>query len=102
MPDPYLKARYQTPLPLPPSVKPPASLVTQPSNNDTERQEQERILREAERRKEQEEKDMELARMLDRELNLGEASSSPPGRREDRWRDSMVGPQTAMPGGWGR
>ncbi|KAJ7164012.1 hypothetical protein C8R43DRAFT_1233068 [Mycena crocata] len=101
LPDPYLLARYQSPLPLPPGAdnpprqrtsshaggqappaesKPapaPPSKATPPStqsNPDNARlQALRQVEEEAARRRAQEEKDRELARQLDRELNLGEA-----------------------------
>ncbi|KAF5371850.1 hypothetical protein D9615_009541 [Tricholomella constricta] len=75
LPDPYLQARYQTPLPLPPgSTSPPRGrqgLMTPRENPDQARIEALRQIEdEAARRKEQEEKDLALAMQLDRELNL--------------------------------
>ncbi|KAK0204712.1 hypothetical protein DFS33DRAFT_684255 [Desarmillaria ectypa] len=82
--DPYLIARYQSPLPLPPDAqnsKPmplppsPAPARSSPPSStpgpDSSRLEALRAAEaEAARRKEQEEKDLELARQLDLELNL--------------------------------
>jgi hypothetical protein len=98
-PDPYLRARYQTPLPLPPGSTnlkphsnqtapqtplplPPGSTNLKPHSNQTAPQQTHsdsgssiidalrREEEEAWRQKEQEKKDLELALQLDRELNL--------------------------------
>jgi hypothetical protein len=77
LPDPHLHARYQTPLPLPPKPSSPPCAAPRPPQQGNLRIEQDRIeaLRLAEedaaRRKEQADKDLELALQLDRELNLG-------------------------------
>lgn len=78
LPDPYLQARYQTPLPLPPGssspspgVKPP-SLPVSVSSADADRIRALQLAdNEAAERKAQEDRDLELARQLDRELNIG-------------------------------
>ncbi|KAF8640239.1 hypothetical protein AX16_010135 [Volvariella volvacea WC 439] len=95
LPDPYLFARYQTPLPLPPgatstspprteqrAVTPPKPWDSAPPNYPPRQPEhkptidENRLLahryaeEEAARRKAQEDKDLELALQLDRELNL--------------------------------
>ncbi|KAG5219529.1 C2 domain-containing protein [Salix suchowensis] len=83
--DIYRQTRYQSPLPLPPSPPtvgpiPPLAQIVQPaaaaaparrSSTDAALLEAHRkVEREAAQRKEQEDKDLELARQLDRELNL--------------------------------
>ncbi|THU99980.1 hypothetical protein K435DRAFT_776828 [Dendrothele bispora CBS 962.96] len=116
LPDPYLLARYQSPLPLPPGVNPqstppqaqphshftpprqqqhhhnnenklpiPRSTSTSPSRSHTPVDETRlRQLRQAEeeaaRRKAQEERDRELARQLDEELSREPAPAPPPAR----------------------
>ncbi|KAF8972126.1 hypothetical protein BDZ97DRAFT_1783276 [Flammula alnicola] len=92
--DPYLQARYQTPLPLPPGTERPASAPApasasalapahwhasapskKPSTPAPDRDRLEALRRAEEnaaRRREQELKDLELAMQLDRELNLAE------------------------------
>lgn len=86
LPDPYLLARYNSPLPLPPGSDPP-SRHTVPEK-DPEQEARIRARRaaedEARRKKEQEDRDLELARQLDRELNVDTPSTQ--GRH--------------MPGGW--
>ncbi|KAJ7454709.1 hypothetical protein FB451DRAFT_1565115 [Mycena latifolia] len=106
LPDPYLLARYQSPLPLPPGAgssprgrqteaapksqpaapapapAPPSKPQSKPtpasqSNPDNARlQALRQVEAEAARRRAQEEKDRELARQLDRELNLGETAGA--------------------------
>ncbi|KAK7454428.1 hypothetical protein VKT23_011184 [Stygiomarasmius scandens] len=106
LPDPYLLARYQSPLPLPPGAEPyptppqvqpqppryhqnentlpiPRPTSTSPSRSHTPIDESRlRQLRQAEeeakRRKAQEERDLELARQLDEQL-----SRDPPPPRHD-------------------
>ncbi|KAG6832794.1 hypothetical protein H0H92_009412 [Tricholoma furcatifolium] len=78
-PDPYLQARYQTPLPLPPETGRQGPSVPATRHADSARIE---ALRQAEeeaaRRKAQEDKDLALALALDRELNLeGEDEPTP-------------------------
>ncbi|KAG5652767.1 hypothetical protein H0H81_003705 [Sphagnurus paluster] len=100
-PDPYLQVRYQTPLPLPPgSMSPPRQTPQLPtvanplhqapqSPEDQVRINAQREYEEAAaRRKTQEDKDLELAMQLDRELNLQEESAAR-GTRTN-----------SMPGGW--
>ena len=82
LPDPYLAARYQHPLPLPdgggfrPSTSPPCTVPTQvrrdPAAEAAEIRRQAALAEEKEKqkRRQQEEADAELARQLDRELNL--------------------------------
>ena len=77
--DPYLQARYQTPLPLPPGHSDNQSHSRQPSSQqvrvspDRDRIEAIRLAEEeAARRKEQTNKDLELALQLDRELNVND------------------------------
>ncbi|KAF8896587.1 hypothetical protein BD779DRAFT_1496727 [Infundibulicybe gibba] len=115
LPDPYLLARYQTPLPLPPGATRPPSNHQIPTNTmgpthvgystpprvatqtpiGSARLEALRIAEEeAARRKAQEDKDLELALQLDRELNLAEANSN-------SQRPPQHGlPASNMPGGW--
>lgn len=88
LPDPYLLARYQSPLPLPPGAESSASQGRQPPLPPKENpQEVARIqaLRlaeeEAKRRKEQEEKDLELARQLAMELPPGTETVPSRGRQ---------------------
>jgi hypothetical protein len=73
-PDPYLQARYQTPLPLPPAgiTQPHSNPAAPPPNNQDNRRIDAPRLKEEEagRQISQEEKDLELALRLDRELNL--------------------------------
>ncbi|KDR79023.1 hypothetical protein GALMADRAFT_244752 [Galerina marginata CBS 339.88] len=104
--DPYLHARYQTPLPLPPgassplkalaSAPVPTGIPTPPQKMSTPGPDLARFeaLKRAEddarRRREQELRDLELAMALDRELNLAEERASSNGRPAP----------TAMPGGW--
>ncbi|VDB88532.1 unnamed protein product [Peniophora sp. CBMAI 1063] len=90
LPDPYLEKRYQTPLPLPgsppttgrvPSYVPPAVSAPAPASvpavprvdpGEVAAREMQARLEAADRaRREQEEKDAELARRLDQELNIG-------------------------------
>ncbi|KAG7089905.1 hypothetical protein E1B28_011538 [Marasmius oreades] len=112
LPDPYLIARYQTPLPLPPGTDPrssspshqqpihnrthnlptppspsspslPVPAITPPARQPTPVDEERlRVLRQAElevaRRKEQEERDAELARQLDRDLAVEQERPPPP------------------------
>lgn len=59
------------------------------------RQKEARVLEEATARKEQEKRDMELARQLDRELNLGDLESE--SQAADR---SNTNIQAGMPGEW--
>ncbi|KAH9177424.1 hypothetical protein EDB89DRAFT_2226392 [Lactarius sanguifluus] len=116
LPDPYLLKRYQTPLPLPPGSsrapsaqpKPPSpAAVASVRRDENERAARELQYREEEERarvrREQEERDAELARSLDRELNLsgggggaGEDKLLPPHRRAE----SIGGHRSAMPGAW--
>ena len=77
LPDPYLQARYQTPLPLPPGHSDNQSHTRQSPSQpvrasaDRDRIEAIRLAEgEAARRKEQANKDLELALQLDRELNV--------------------------------
>jgi hypothetical protein len=88
LPDPYLIARYQTPLPLPggasstpssannyprtfSSTKSPRDMTSASIQADMERLQAQRMEEELLRsKKEQEVRDMELAKQLDRELNL--------------------------------
>ncbi|KII89789.1 hypothetical protein PLICRDRAFT_39960 [Plicaturopsis crispa FD-325 SS-3] len=79
LPDPYLQARYQTPLPLPGSSSPPRS-VAQPLANPK----QDAALEAARARKAQEEADLELARRLDREMNL-DGDGGEPGHIPGEW-----------------
>lgn len=87
LPDPYLLARYQSPLPLPPGATRPSQSTTAPTPAsapaparrdpaaeaaEIRRQAVLAEEREAQKRKEQEEADAELARQLDQELNLGD------------------------------
>lgn len=70
LPDPYLEARYQTPLPLPPGASSPSSRARQAVSlpEDTSRIQALRAAEEeAARRKRQEDEDAELARKLDME-----------------------------------
>lgn len=81
LPDPYLAARYQQPLPLPggggfrPSTSPPRAAPVQARRDpaaevaEIKRQAALAAEREKQKRMEQEEADAELARQLDRELN---------------------------------
>ncbi|KAG6865896.1 hypothetical protein C0991_010729 [Blastosporella zonata] len=76
-PDPYLQARYQTPLPLPPGSEGLSQVQSLPSLNPfvtspdaTRIQALRQIEEAAERRRAQEDKDLALALALDRELNL--------------------------------
>jgi len=79
LPDPYLQARYQTPLPLPPGHSDNQSHSRQSSSQQVRRVSPDRVRieairlaeEEAARRKEQADKDLELALQLDRELNVG-------------------------------
>ena len=66
--DPYHLTRYSTPLPLPESL--PRGRPLSNPNVEARRQELLRAEEEAAKRKQQEERDLELARQLDRELNL--------------------------------
>jgi hypothetical protein len=92
LPDPYLTARYQQPLPLPGSSPPrqqsaprdPAAQAAEIRRQALSLEEQDR-----EKRKEQEEADAALARQLDLELNLGDS--------EQERRSSDGG---HMPGDW--
>lgn len=107
LPDPYLIARYHTPLPLPPGsqIQPVQAAQSSPprgrqslemSPEDARlRQKEARVLEEATARKEQEKRDMELARQLDRELNLGDLESE--SQAADR---SNTNIQAGMPGEW--
>lgn len=82
LPDPYLAARYQQPLPLPggggfrPSASPPraapAPVRRDPAAEAAEIRKQAALAEERARqtKREQEEADAELARQLDRELNI--------------------------------
>jgi type IV secretory pathway VirB10-like protein len=92
LPDPYLSARYQQPLPLPvgsnaspprqpPARRDPAAEAAEIRRQAALQEEQERV-----RKREQEEADAELARRLDRELNSGDLE-------DERTR-------THMPGAW--
>jgi hypothetical protein len=96
LPDPYLQVRYQTPLPLPPgSTSPPRGRQYLPRQNipDSSRVEAIRLAEEeAARRKEQEDKDLELALQLDRELNLADQQSTQS--------PSITRASAPMPGGW--
>jgi hypothetical protein len=67
--DPYSEARYTTPLPLPES--PPRGRPLVNPDADARKQVLLRAEEEAAKRKRQEEEDLELARKLDMELNLG-------------------------------
>lgn len=92
--DPYLQARYQTPLPLPPGSRSPL-LGHEPSETsiDFARIEALRIVeREAVNRRQQEQKDLELALALDREFNVSEQ----PNTRLAK----STGNDSGMPGGW--
>ncbi|KAG6888930.1 hypothetical protein C0995_004943 [Termitomyces sp. Mi166 len=94
--DPYLQARYMTPLPLPPGSGSPrrrsVSSSSVPTNPDQVRNEAlQKMEREVEQRKTQEEKDRELALALDRELNLETESEPTP---------TAVKDNSEMPGGW--
>ncbi|KAG6857214.1 hypothetical protein H0H87_007633 [Tephrocybe sp. NHM501043] len=94
-PDPYLQARYQTPLPLPSGTEngqKPLPSSTPPAINpdDFRIRALRQIEEEAERRKAQEDKDLALALALDRELNLESEGEPTPTARTD----------SAMPGGW--
>ncbi|RDB25518.1 hypothetical protein Hypma_006472 [Hypsizygus marmoreus] len=96
LPDPYLQARYQTPLPLPPgaTASPPRGRQSLPGPaRPDEEADRLRLAKEEEaRRKEQEEKDLALALQLDRELNLGEGTESQP-------QVNSIGDRRGMPGG---
>jgi len=89
LPDPYLKARYLQPLPLPPGSSPPRQPPAHrdPAAEAAEIHRQAVLLEEQKKakRKEQEEADAELARRLDLELNLG---------------DEQERGGAHMPGGW--
>jgi hypothetical protein len=76
-PDPYLQARYQTPLPLPPGSTDLKAHSNQTAPRQTRSNVGDSIIDaprreedEAWRQKEQEQRDLELALQLDRELNL--------------------------------
>ena len=76
LPDPYLTARYQQPLPLPGSSPPRQRPAPRdPTAEAAEIRRQALLLEEQDRakRKEQEEADAALARQLDLELNLGDS-----------------------------
>ncbi|KAF8071693.1 hypothetical protein FPV67DRAFT_1622208 [Lyophyllum atratum] len=95
LPDPYLQARYQTPLPLPTgSTSPPRGRQPLPPRENPEQARLEALRQiedEAARRKEQEEKDLALAMQLDRELNVEDSEPTPtPSNRNT----------SHMPGGW--
>ncbi|KAI0255121.1 hypothetical protein BJV78DRAFT_1181456 [Lactifluus subvellereus] len=120
LPDPYLLRRYQAPLPLPPGVSHPPSSgsaakqkqtpISAPAVSNRRQFEDERAARELQRleeesaraRREQEERDAELARTLDLELNFdrgGErAREGPRGPSHPPRHVGMVGDN--MPGGW--
>jgi hypothetical protein len=87
LPDPYLSARYQQPLPLPLSSSPPGQPTARrdPASEAAEIRRQALLHEEHQqvKRKEQEEADAALARQLDLELNLGD-----------------TGHDGHMPGGW--
>lgn len=93
--DPYLNARYQQPLPLPAGSNPssPQQLPVRrdPAAEAAEIRRQTALLEEQEKAKkrEQEEADAELARRLDRELNMGNL--------ED---ETTRGRNSHMPGAW--
>ncbi|KAL0954599.1 hypothetical protein HGRIS_003559 [Hohenbuehelia grisea] len=71
MPDPYRQARYQTPLPLPPDTTPSKPQPVPENKAADDRIIALRLAEEkAARRREQEERDAEFARQLDRELNI--------------------------------
>jgi hypothetical protein len=98
LPDPYLQARYQTPLPLPPGAgrSPPRERLPLPGSTaqvDPRVQAQRAAEDDARRRKEQEERDLELARQLDQELNAPSVEAAPTHAR--RASDGR-----RMPGGW--
>ncbi|PPQ96243.1 hypothetical protein CVT26_005570 [Gymnopilus dilepis] len=97
--DPYLQARYQTPLPLPAeassgrrssSSSPPQSTTPIPTGAHFEALK--RAEDEAKRRREQELKDLELAMELDRQLNMDPSASSGD--------NSTANTHSGMPGGW--
>lgn len=96
LPDPYLQARYQTPLPLPPgSGSPPRSRHSLPRESTPDPSRLEALRRaeeEVARRKQQEDKDLELALQLDRELNLADQPSVQS--------TSVARASAPMPGGW--
>jgi hypothetical protein len=76
-PDPYLQARYQTPLPFPPGSTHSHGNPTAPplqSNHDNHLTDAPAVNREEAMRptETQEELDRQLALQLDRELNLGD------------------------------
>lgn len=93
LPDPYLSLRYQQPLPLPACSSPPRQVPARrnPAAEAAEIRHQAALKEEQERAKkrEQEEADAELARQLDRELNLGDL-----GQERSRGRERH------MPGAW--
>lgn len=96
LPNPYLQTRYQTPLPLPPgSGSPPRGRPSLPRESTPDPSRLEALRRaeeEAAKRKQQEEKDLELALQLDRELNL---ANQPPAQSASAARAGAP-----MPGGW--
>jgi hypothetical protein len=122
LPDPYLQRRYQAPLPLPPgashpysagsAVRPQPKPPSPPAVRSSRRHENDEwAAREVQRREEeiararleQEERDAELARTLDRELNLDRDREDAQGRPGSR---SHLPPRHAgmvngtMPGEW--
>jgi len=95
LPDPYLQVRYETPLPLPPDSttqlpeRQPSSQHDYPAPRIDELWLAEE---DAARRKEQEDKDFEIALQLDRELNLMEEPATQSSVRANT--------NPLMPGGW--
>lgn len=92
LPDPYLSARYQQPLPLPSNAGPPPQLPARrdPAAEAAEIRRQVVLQEEQQRlkRKEQEDADAALARQLDLELNVGDT--------DRRGRSDEI----RMPGSW--